>query len=77
MRGFAVGSLTLIVLYVLLQQGSAQKVTTANNVLANGFRRMLSGDVAAIPNKHGTKASLYTKKPASTTTNNSSTTIYV
>jgi hypothetical protein len=52
MRGFITGSLALVVLYVFLQPGSTNKLVTGNNALMTMFRRALSGDVAAIPNKH-------------------------
>jgi len=46
-----VGSLTLIVLQVALQPGSTDKLVAGNNAVATLFRRVLSGEVAGIPNK--------------------------
>jgi hypothetical protein len=51
MRGFAAGSLTLIVLYVLLQQGSADKVAGGGNLAAALIRRALSPEVAGVPDR--------------------------
>lgn len=49
MRGFLVGSLGLIVLYVALQPNSASTVEKGSNVLTALLRRGLSADVAGIP----------------------------
>jgi hypothetical protein len=61
-RGFFAGSLGLIVLWVVVQPGTTNKLVTGNNALMNLFRRALSGEVPAIGAvKKGTTA------PASTT----------
>jgi hypothetical protein len=62
-RGFFAGSLGLIVLWVVVQPGSTNKLVAGNNALMTLFRRALSGDVPAIGavKKGGTTA------PASTT----------
>lgn len=51
MRGFLVGSLTLVVLEVLLRPGSASKVSAGSGVLAQLFQRALSPNVAGLPNR--------------------------
>jgi len=51
MRGFVVGSLALVVLYVGLQPGVARTAEAGGNVLVEGMRRLLSGDVAGIPQR--------------------------
>lgn len=51
MRGFAVGSLALIVLYAVLQPNAASTATSASNVLVAGMRRLLSPEVAGVPNR--------------------------
>lgn len=51
MRGFLVGSLALIVLYVAVQPGSAAKAQTGSNVLVSTLRRALSPQVAGLPNR--------------------------
>lgn len=51
MRGFVIGSLALVVLYALLQPGAADRVGQGSNVLVSGMRRILSGDVAGIPQR--------------------------
>jgi hypothetical protein len=56
MRGFVVGSLALIVLYVVVQPGTADKAATGGNVLVSLLRRALSPQVAGIPNHGGAYA---------------------
>lgn len=51
MKGFLAGSLALIVLYVALQPGTANKADTASGVLVSGIRHLLSGDFAAVPDR--------------------------
>lgn len=51
MRGFVGGSLVLIIMYVVLQPGSTDRLVAGNNALMNTFRRALSGEVPAIPAK--------------------------
>jgi|MudIll2142460700_1097286.scaffolds.fasta_scaffold00115_26 hypothetical protein len=51
MRGFVGGSMVLIVMYVVLQPGSTERLVAGNNALMNAFRRALSGEVPAIPKK--------------------------
>lgn len=53
MRGFVVGSLVLIVLYVALKPGSAAAVEVGGNVVVDGLRRALSPDVAGLPQRGG------------------------
>ena len=53
MIGFAVGSLVLIGLYVVVQPGSARAAEAGSNVLVSGLRRLLSADVAGIPARKG------------------------
>jgi hypothetical protein len=53
MRGFVVGSLALVVGYVLLQPGAAGKISTGGGLLAGGLRRLLSPTVAGIPQRGG------------------------
>lgn len=48
MRGFFVGSLGLIVLWVVVQPGSTDKLVAGNNAVLTLFRRALSGDIPAI-----------------------------
>lgn len=47
-RGFAAGTLALIVFYVVVQEGASRKATSATNVLVQGLRRFLSPQVAGI-----------------------------
>ena len=53
MRGFLLGSLALIVLYVVVQPGTAKAAQAGGNVLVEGLRRALSADVAGIPARKG------------------------
>jgi hypothetical protein len=55
MRGFLVGSLALVVLYVLVQPGTAAKADTASGVVTTALKHLLSGDFAAIPDRSGTQ----------------------
>ncbi len=54
MGGFLAGSLTLIVLDVLLQPGASDKVGAASNLSLGLFRRFLASDVAGIPQRKTT-----------------------
>jgi len=51
MRGFVVGSLALIALYVLVQPGTSAKVSGGLGLTQAIFNRILSPDVAGIPRK--------------------------
>ena len=51
MRGFLAGSLALIVLYVVVQPGTAGKAATGGTVLVSALRRALSPQVAGVPNR--------------------------
>src|SRR5882757_4629255 len=53
MRGFLVGSFALIVLYAVLQPGAAGAAAAGGNVTVSGLRRLLSADVAGIPQRKG------------------------
>lgn len=55
MRGILAGSLTLIVLYVVVQPGSADKANTAAAVLQKALRRALSPAVAGVPQRAAAK----------------------
>lgn len=62
MKGFLVGSLTLIVLYVLLQPKAADTATSASNTALAGFNRILASGIAGVPNKAKSNPS---QKPSS------------
>lgn len=49
-RGFLAGSLVLVVLYVVVQDGASGRVEDASNVAQALLRRLLSPDVAGIGN---------------------------
>ncbi len=51
MRGFVVGSLALIALYVGLQARGIKAVETGGGAVVSGLRRALSPDVAGIPQR--------------------------
>jgi hypothetical protein len=50
LRGFAAGSLALIVLYVVVQQGASSKLGAASGALQQGMKRLWSPGVAGIAN---------------------------
>ena len=50
-RGFLVGSMALIVLYVAVQPGTADKLGLGSNAVIALIRRGLSPQVAGIPDK--------------------------
>lgn len=50
MRGFVLGTMTLIVLEALLQPGAAEAAGQGGNVLVGLLQRLLSPQVAGIPN---------------------------
>lgn len=70
MRGVLVGSLTLIVLYTVLQPNAAKAAASGGNILVAGTRRLLSATVAGIPDRSA-KA---TTKGSSTSTGTPRTT---
>jgi len=51
LRGFLSGTLTLIVLYVVVQPGASSKTEQAGGVLVAGMRRWLSSGVAGVPDR--------------------------
>lgn len=58
-RGALAGSLALIAFYVFVQTGTADKLTGATGVITKGLKRVMSGDVAGVPQR---------KTPAAATT---------
>jgi len=74
MRGFVGGSMLLIIMYVVLQPGSTERLVAGNNALMNTFRRALSGEVPAIPAKK--KKSLYQQIVPGTNTGTSQSHTY-
>lgn len=61
--GFWLGSLTLIIIYVAVQPGSAKAATAGGNVIVATLRRALSPDVAGIPQR-GSSTPTPTPAPA-------------
>jgi len=59
-RGILAGSLTLIVIYVVVQPGASSKVQQGGNVLTGALQRLLSPGVAGVPQRAGAKPA---KKP--------------
>jgi hypothetical protein len=57
MRGFAFGSLVLIIGYAVLQPGAADAATVGGNALVQLLRRGLSPSVAGVPQRKGAKTS--------------------
>lgn len=55
-RGFAIGTLALIALYVAVQEGTSGKTEAASNALVAGMRRLFSPEVAGIGNHAKTTA---------------------
>lgn len=51
--GFLTGSLVLIVLYALTQRGAAGAVEAGGGAFGSGLRRVLSADVAGVPDRSG------------------------
>lgn len=50
-KGAIVGSLAMIALYVALQPGSAGAVSDASNVWTKFLNRLMSSDVAGVPQR--------------------------
>jgi hypothetical protein len=61
-RGFAVGGLALIALYVAVQPNNAKAATAGSNALVGLLRRFLASNVAGIPQRKPAAAAT----PAST-----------
>jgi hypothetical protein len=53
-RGFLVGTMLLVGLEVLVQPQTSSQVSSGGNVLVGLLRRLLSPDVAGIPDRAGT-----------------------
>lgn len=49
MRGFVVGSLALIAVYVAVQPTASRAAATGTGWALSGLRRLLSPDVAGVP----------------------------
>lgn len=56
LKGFAAGSLVLIVLYVVVQPGASSKTASASNAFVQGMRRLMSPQVAGIGDHSKTAA---------------------
>jgi len=56
MRGFWLGTVGLVVLYTALR--NSQRLQSSSNVLIGGLRRVLSSDVAGIPQRKGSGSPL-------------------
>jgi hypothetical protein len=56
MRSFIAGSLALIALWVAVQPDTANKIGIANSALIVAVRRLLSPDVAGVPDRSKTPA---------------------
>lgn len=52
-RGFIVGSLALIAIYVVVQQGNVDRVAAAGGVSLSLLQKLLDPGVAAIPQAGG------------------------
>lgn len=61
LKGFAVGSLTLVVIYTLLQDNVAASVGLGGNLVTEAFKRWMSPTSAAVPDRG---RSLTTAPPA-------------
>ncbi len=57
MPGFVLGSIGLIGLWVLVQEGTAGRVADASNILVAVLRRVMSADAAGIGNHSAGPAS--------------------
>lgn len=55
MRGFLVGSLALIALYVAVQDGTGDKAKQASGILVTMAKRLMSAEAAGIPDKSKSK----------------------
>jgi hypothetical protein len=64
MRGFAAGSFALIVLWVVVQPGTADKASTGGNVLVSALKRALSAQVAGVPDRSHSGAVIVAPAPA-------------
>lgn len=51
--GFVAGSLGLIAVYVLVQDGSAERISQAGGVGVSFLRKLMAPGVALIPNRGG------------------------
>lgn len=67
MRGFVAGSLGLIVLYVVLQRGSANNIESGGSLVVAFLKRATSPEVAGVPRRRtdlGPRGGSYGSDPA-------------
>lgn len=64
-RGALAGSLALIAFYVFVQNGTADKLTGATGVITKGLKRVMSGEVAGIPQRKAPAAATTGSAPGS------------
>lgn len=57
------GGLALIVLYVVVQQGTAGKVEASSNLAVGAIQRFLSPGVAGVPQRRAPAAAKKTEPP--------------
>lgn len=65
--GFLAGSLALIVLYTLVQSGTANTADQASSLIITGLKHVLSPDYAAISNRGGSPTTYGSVLPKSST----------
>lgn len=66
MRGFLFGSLGLIALYALIQPNAATMAQSGSNVLVSLAQRLLSPNVAGIPQRKSSGGQTGSAAPATT-----------
>jgi hypothetical protein len=64
MRGFLVGTVVLIALYVGVQPRSGKAAAEGSNWVVSGLRRLLSPDVAGVPQRSGGAAKAGSSAPS-------------
>lgn len=64
MSGFLSGSLVLIALWVLVQEGTSSKVEDASGLSLRMLRRAVSPDVAGLPDRARRRAGATSPAPA-------------
>ena len=66
-RGFLVGSLALIVTYVVVQKGTSDKLGSASSAFQQGLKRLFSPQVAGVGNHSNAAATAPPVKTSSST----------
>lgn len=67
MKGFALGTLALVLAYIAVKPGTADAATQGGNILVSALQRLLSPNVAGIPQRKNASSSATTSSSTGST----------